>query len=217
MVYSWPDLRIRVEPGTDPEKRSILMICFNSAALTCTSDRSEWYKCCKSLGCDIMFVKECSVAFYSSSSVIRRIDDVFYRIPEENRRCVWTVGLSSGGFAALVYGCRYRASRVMAVSPQTNHTDTFHKTLTMGGTLRRAAALEQDPGAIHEVNAQDLERNIQGRVLVVYPMHNAYDVAQVAPIKDAKCVDSRGLPSGIHRLSGHRKELLSMFDQLFGA
>lgn len=49
------------------------------------------------------------------------------------------MGSSSGGFAALAYGCRYNAHRVFAISPQVDFRAGFYDALDArrGGVFTR--------------------------------------------------------------------------------
>jgi hypothetical protein len=196
-----------------PKESSNLILCFSSAARRNPEEPYEFYKVCQETGYNILFIRETTSTDYTFyADLVDEIDHAFYSISEEYRKCVFTIGFSSGGFAALAYGCRYKARAIFATSPQLSVSEEFYDSLQPHqqpeacGTLRCTPNLKK-PNAITSITKASLETCV-GSVRIIYPHCNPHDEAQVSTIYGARNVTLIPVQSSSHVLDGHKDRIL---------
>lgn len=197
-----------------PKQSSSIILCFASAARKNPQDPYEFYKTCQETGYNILFIREISSWDYYTfyAELVDEVDQVFYSIPEEHRKNVYTVGLSSGGFGALAYGARYNALGIFAVSPQVNVSPAFYDSLSQYTTpeecgVLRCPLLNAQKNTITEVTRDTLETRVSS-VRIVYAHLNTHDRAQVDLIRDARNLTLIPLYTSEHILSDFKNRIL---------
>lgn len=199
-----------------------LLVVFNSAAKRGSCRESEWSRTASEAGVHVLFVKEftprdADYSFYCAAQVVEEVDAAFNAVPEEKRRRVWTMGSSSGGFAALAYGCRYNAHRVFAISPQVDFRAGFYDALDSrrGGVFTRPLRYREEEGALQCVTQDDVDSCIQRDVHIVHATLNEYDGAHIALIEGSPKVTVHPFQSAQHGLFDRRADVHRLFKHAF--
>lgn len=195
-----------------PSNSEVLLLCFSShQAGDIDKDKFQWYKTATSLNINVLFFREytCDKHYSFYTALFKEVDDILNAVPLQLRRRVYTMGCSSGGFAALAFGCRYKAERVFAVSPQMDHTEEWHASLLPHErpdacrVLWRGHWSYDFADEFNKVTREDIERNVSDTVLIIHARDNAYDCAQVSRLKGCPTVEFESLDTSDHVLQGY--------------
>lgn len=160
-------------------------------------------------GHNVLFLRECApVTCYTFfGGLAQEVDNAIRAVPHASRRRLCTMGLSSGGFAALAYGCRYNAQRVCVIAPQTDVSTEFYASLEPHqqpercGVLRCAPNPDVFPERIVRVTCDEISERIQERVFVLYARRNMHDTAHVTRICGAPNVQPIAYDTADHVLA----------------
>jgi len=195
-----------VETRLSPES-PVRVIAFGSMGTAFGLPPKQFFQALGQHDCEIVFLKDFRQCWYQKgllglTSSVEETADFLRRMIESDGRPVSMVGASSGGFAAILFGCLLGARKVVAFSPQTRVTRrVFGKFRTEDSRIE-----DMDFDAAHtDLRRVAEEHSPRGRIDLYYSTGSAYDTEQALHMDGIDNVRLRGLDWHGHNTAGHLK------------
>ncbi|MGR8933587.1 MAG: hypothetical protein ACU837_04265 [Gammaproteobacteria bacterium] len=152
---------------------------------------------------NVLFIKDFKQCWYQqgllgiSDNIEMTIDAIKTHLPS-NQKNIYTVGTSSGGFAAILFGALMNVDKAIAFGPQTKITEEVYEKFKSIDSRKDEIDLTNkffDLGQLLE------ETKYAGQIYLHYAADNEKDKEAAAHIAHLKCVHTYAHPTDNHNIA----------------